>query len=407
MWHCSDTGRSDEAVRLLRLLRLLTSEPVGAFVPLRRLRWSLSTQLVVATLLAVLPLVVAVSYAALSLDRQVHEQQRLVLSMATLNQLTVSVAEQVKELERTARQYRLLREPRFLERYGTHLEGLARNHETLAAMRGLDEESELLRRMLGLMQSLGARLAPERSGEGAVEGEMRDLQPLLQQAYGLSDEFGGQIEARLRASLAAGEGQFDRTLRHLFIIGALAIPGTIFLVTIGTLAIAAPIRRLARAIRDIGHRRWQEPVAIGGPAEMLELGERLDWMRRKLVVSENRSQALSQHITHELKGPLAAITEAGALLAEGVPGELTSAQQRVIDILRSNAAHLHELILQLISYGAANQRDGRDAGQPVDLQALCSAQRTRLEETVDDRRIRWRFPPAVLTQRFLHRPRRC
>ncbi|QIB65377.1 sensor histidine kinase [Kineobactrum salinum] len=362
----------------------------------RWFRLSLSVQLVLATLLAVLPLVVALSYAALSLGRQIREQHQLVLSMAALNHLDASVSEQVKGLERAARQYRLLREPRFRQRYDDRLAELERSHGELIAMPGLDTEPEVLRRLLEVMEALGVRLGPE-FGNG---GEQEDLQPLLQQAYDLSALLSQQIGERLRTSLSTGEQRFNATLGHLFVIGVLAIPGTVLLVTIGTLAISAPVRRLAQAIRNLGYRRWQQPVAINGPAELLELGEWLDWMRRKLLASENRSQALLQHITHELKSPLAAITEASSLLADGVPGDLTPAQQRVLEILRSNAAHLHELIRQLLSYNAVNQRDG-DCREPVDLKALCARQQAQLEGMGEgmggDHQIRWRYPDRSLT----------
>jgi two-component system sensor histidine kinase GlrK len=358
----------------------------------RWFRLSLSVQLVLATLLAVLPLVVALSYAALSLGRQIHEQHRLVLSMATLNHLDASVSEQVKGLERAARQYRLLREPRFRQRYEERLVELERSHGELTAMPGLDTEPEVLLRLLEVMTTLGVGLESE-AGDNA---EREDLQPLLQQAYALSAQLSQQIGERLRTSLSAGQQQFNATLGHLFLIGVLAIPGTVLLVAIGTLAIAAPVRRLAQAIRDLGYRRWQQPVVINGPAELLELGERLDWMRRKLVASENRSQALLQHITHELKSPLAAVTEASSLLADGVPGDLTPAQQRVLEILRRNAANLHELIRQLLSYNAINQRDG-DCREPVDLQALCVGQQAQLEGIGGDHQIRWHYPDRSLT----------
>ncbi len=324
----------------------------------RWFRLSLSVQLVLATLLAVLPLVVALSYAALSLDRQIREQHQLVLSMATLNHLDASVSEQLKGLERSARQYRLLREPRFRQRYDDRLVELERNHGELTAMPGLDTEPEVLMRLLEVMATLGVRLE-----EFGGNGELDDLQPLLQQAYELSAQLSHQIEERLRTSLNAGEQQFNATLGHLFLIGVLAIPGTVLLVAIGTLAIAAPVRRLAQAIRDLGHRRWQQPVVINGPAELLELGERLDWMRRKLVASEHRSQALLQHITHELKSPLSAVTEASSLLADGVPGDLTPAQQRVLEAPQCRqTARTHPPVAQLQRGQSTRRRLPRAGG---------------------------------------------
>lgn len=369
-------------------------------------RWfqlSLSVQLVLATLLAILPLVVAVAYAAWSLGQQTRVQHQLVLSMAALNHLDASVSEQVKDLERAARQYRLLGETLFLERYHQRLEQLRRSHEHLATMPGLDAEPDVLRELLRVMEEVGWRLEAghssnaERPGSGdSIDGELDELRPLLQQAYELSARLSELVGSRLQDSLRAGERQFNAIVWHLVLIGFLAIPGTVMLVAIGSLAIATPVRRLAQAIRDLGHRRWQQPVAIDGPADLLDLGERLDWMRRKLVSSENRSQALLQHITHELKSPLSAITEAGSLLADGVPGELTAAQQRVLEILQDNAQNLHELIRQLLSYNAVTHRNGTIL-EAVDLHVLCVEQKAKFEAIGKTSGIRWVHPGTPLT----------
>lgn len=358
----------------------------------RWFRLSLSVQLMLATLLAILPLVAAVAYAAVSLSQQTRVQQQRVLSMAALNHLDASVSEQLKGLERSARQYRLLREPQLHDRYRQRLEQLQGSYRRLAAMPGLDREAVILADLVRIMESVGEQLPAPAGTDAGLE----DLQPELQQAYQRSGELSEHISAHLQTSLTAGEEQFDTVLRHLLLIGVLAIPGTVLLVAIGSLAIAKPIGRLERAIRDLGHRRWQEPVVINGPADLLDLGERLDWMRRKLLASENQSQALLQHITHELKNPLAAITEAGALLADGVTGDLTAGQQRVLEILQDNAENLHDLIQQLLAYNSVNHRDGMGL-EAVELRAHCLKQLAKFAAIGPHQDVRWVLGERSLT----------
>jgi two-component system sensor histidine kinase GlrK len=78
-------------------------------------------------------------------------------------------------------------------------------------------------------------------------------------------------------------------------------------------------------------------------------------MRQRLVLSEKQKQAFLQHITHELKAPLAAITEASRLLNEQYLGPATPGQVEVIKILLKNADDLHDLIQQLLNYNAVTE----------------------------------------------------
>ena len=318
---------------------------------------SMSQQLIIATVLAVLPLVLAVGYATWSLGQQTRLQHELVQAMASLNRLDASVSEQVKDLERSARQLHLLREPRFLELYLQRLAQLQRNQQRLKDLPILDNEQQTLAALVNLMSEVGVELeAGIPSG-----GEQGDLAPRFQQAYVLSSQLSQEIEAHLQKALTEGERKFDVIMWRLFVIGVLAIPGTVLLVVISGITIYRPIRRLSEAIRQLGHRQWGQPIAIDGPSDLIELGERLEWMRQQLLATEQQKHAFLRHITHELNSPLSAVMEAGALLADEVPGDLTDAQLRVLQILQRNAQSLQELIHQLLNYNSVTHGNPRDA----------------------------------------------
>jgi two-component system sensor histidine kinase GlrK len=54
-----------------------------------------------------------------------------------------------------------------------------------------------------------------------------------------------------------------------------------------------PVRHLEQAIVRLGASRFDEPVTVGGPADLRQLGKRLDWLRQRLAELEtDRERAL-------------------------------------------------------------------------------------------------------------------
>ena len=74
-----------------------------------------------ATVLATLPLVLAVAYAIYALAAQTQEHGRLLLLMTTLKDLEAEVGRQVAGLERAGLQYLLIGDSRFRELYDQRL----------------------------------------------------------------------------------------------------------------------------------------------------------------------------------------------------------------------------------------------------------------------------------------------
>jgi two-component system sensor histidine kinase GlrK len=162
-----------------------------------------------------------------------------------------------------------------------------------------------------------------------------------------------KLVAREVARLETNGAEVQRNL----VVQAMAlVPGALILAAIFTLLITRPIRRMDRAIRRLGDGDFSKPAEIVGPRDLEQLGERLNWMRERLLeVAQDKNRFL-HHISHELKTPLTAIREGAELLNEKVVGHLNAQQREIAAILRDNTVQLQKLIEDLLDFNIASSR---------------------------------------------------
>jgi two-component system sensor histidine kinase GlrK len=137
-----------------------------------------------------------------------------------------------------------------------------------------------------------------------------------------------------------------------------------------TRLIARPIRELDAAIRQLGSADFSRPIRVKGPDDLQFLGERLDWLRRRLTALEAQKNRFLRHVSHELKTPLTALREGAELLHDGVGGALSPQQHKVVGILRENSIRLQGMIEELLDYQRALHAAATLERQPVALETL-------------------------------------
>lgn len=344
-------------------------------------RFSLLQQWVAATILSVLPLLLAVSYAGLSLQQQNRSQRALLERVDRVSAEAGAVAEHIKEMVRLSRQYALLREPSFLDLYRQKADAMATSVDSLRPMLDDRESQVTLAALPGTAKEIERALFE-------AGGSSQSLSVSLQLLVSLGEGIAKQTEAYRHRALMEGEQAFNRIIRQLTVLTALALPGTLGLMIIGNYMVSRPLWRLSQAIQRLAEQDWEVPIEIEGPEDLAALGRNLEWMRKQIISSERQTMAFIQHVTHELKTPIAAIIEAGSLLDEEVPGPLTSRQRSILTVLRTNARNLEHLIEQLLNYNTVSH-GLLTRLEVVDIQALCEATRARLEASKPNKRPRW------------------
>lgn len=355
---------------------------------------SLSQQWLLIALVTLVPMLSLVAYASWSFYQQMYIQRGLVERADRLSDLQSGLDVRLRDLERMARQYRLVRDPEYLEAFREQRWSVYSNTEQLRRLLRRERERESVL----VAESQHRRL---QAGLNSVEWVLDGFDPLA--ITTLQDEaFSLWVAALTRQRRNAdavmtdyvealserGEQILQRILWRLSLLGLISLPVTLTLMGLGVWQMIKPIRRLSGAIRELGHGDWDTPIAVSGPRDFRALGQRLEWMRGQLREAEQQKQNFIRHVSHELKTPLSAIVEADSLLQDEVPGPVNERQRAVLGILRENTRNLQELIQQLLNYNVITHNVAL-ACQPVALSSLCQRTAEPLSQQNLRHRVEW------------------
>jgi two-component system sensor histidine kinase GlrK len=309
---------------------------------------SLNQLILVGFGLVALPLLVAVVWALVNLDRLAEQSEQLVTSGVTAAENNRQLVDQVASLERVSRQYQILRNAESLTILRQDLASL---QTTLDNMKPLAEQADAVAMVTSV--SVGARRIVNTLLRAANDADrakvaIADFAKLRQRASRLTTTLSSYIEIEL-STLQANTRRAQRISAWQT---AALIPGTVILVLFFTLLVARPIRQIDRAIAQLGQSGFSRPINVKGPTDLERLGRQLEWLRIRLLELAQEKNRFLRHMSHELKTPLANIREGTELLLDGTVGELENPQREVTDILRLNGLKLQQLIENLLSFSA-------------------------------------------------------
>lgn len=357
---------------------------------------SLSQQWLLIAVVTLVPMLALVVYASWSFYQQMHTQRLLVDHSDALVSRRSGLNAQVRDLERFARQYRLLRDVTFLEPYQQKRDAILTELDQLTQwFEG--GTSRRIERVAKPQQSVvyGALVALENTlhalNDEAIQSwqdeEFTEQLAVLSQRRSALDEAVSEYVAVLSDR---NEAALQQILWRLSLLGMISLPVTLTLMALGFWQMIRPLRRLSSAIRHLGHRDWETPIRVTGPRDLQALGERLEWLRGQLLAVEQQKQIFLRHVSHELKTPLSAIVEAGSLLQDEVPGPINARQQNVLRILLENSQNLQELIQQLLNYNVITHNVTVE-DRTVAMEPLCARITQRLDQQNLRHRVTWDY----------------
>tara|TARA_R110002049_G_scaffold44333_5_gene129960 strand:- start:10176 stop:11141 length:966 start_codon:yes stop_codon:yes gene_type:complete len=149
-----------------------------------------------------------------------------------------------------------------------------------------------------------------------------------------------------------------------WLIGGMALVATAILAFLLWRLVLRPVYALTAHARAMKAGRIDAPLPQHfGTPEFSDLGQSVIDMGETLHNRAARMRAYADHVTHELKSPLTAITGAAELLGEDLPAEDCAALAVTI---RDAAARMELLLSDLRRHAAAGQSQARGSADLVD-----------------------------------------
>ena len=305
--------------------------------------------LVIGFAMVALPLIIALTNNAITIDQFANRSQHAVHQAVQSTQSSRRLAELLATLERNAKQVVILGNRTPLQAYEANRASFQQAVAEFGALQ-LDAEQRVA-------------LTAIVSGEAPSYAVLRNPQSAVPDVVLAAGEY-VKLSKHAVEIIAHGDWMIDREIEAMQQMAARAqritfwqmltlVPVALLLAAGFTALIARPIRQIDAALRRMGGGDFSAPVGVSGPRDLQLLGRRIEWLRHRLTELEQQKNRFLRQVSHELKTPLTALREGSELLSEEVLGKLTSEQQEVAGILRANSIELQRLIEDLLSYGAA------------------------------------------------------
>ncbi len=316
--------------------------------------------------LVALPLVIALATGVFYINKLTHQSQEAVSRAVQATHGSRQLLEITVAMERYLRQYLVLAEDEVYQRYLDRHHAFGQVAGNLSQVLVDPEQRAQLDSLVSMEQSLFQRLQANLSSGQLDRVEPMEYAALTSLARAILRDNNNLIDSEVAIMYEIS----DRVKNVVFWELLVVLPAVALTIIMFAFLLARPVRQLDQGIRRLGSGEFDAAIEVSGPQDLEYLGERLDWLRRRLKYLEEKKNKFLQHASHELKTPLSAIRESADLLADRVAGPLTEQQEEVCDILKKNSIALQQMIEKLLSYNLPGEAAHSVEGSVVKLDQL-------------------------------------
>lgn len=327
-------------------------------------QWMLGSFVVVS-----LPLMFAIVYALVSMDSYSKQAHKTVFQTVMVTENSRLILERLVSMERSIRQYQVLKETSLLDAFLTHHQKFI---SLMDASKPYDIDSDLAKKLnqlkqleMELFESVYHRAFQEQ--KPVLAEDVGQFEILTNQAKQII-EMGSRQQSLEVQALSEYEGLVRERVFYIVLASALL---AFLLSVVFVHFITKPIRKTGSVIRRLAKDDFETPIEISaGPRDLRELGGNLEGLRQELKHLENEKQQFIRNISHELKTPLATLKEGTDLLSEELIGSLTQEQKEVVQLMQVGNFNIMNLVANLLEYQKAVSIQSRlDLGE-VDVSKL-------------------------------------
>lgn len=339
---------------------------------------SLKSLIALGFVIAVIPLFLAVMYAAFGM-RETSALGRTINSQVFEQTKAIRlVLQKTADIERKARLFVLLSDPAVRQPYEqqSYESTRASFKQALSVLLKLhvDNKIALLVNELSEKENLIYQQIISSASENNLKLPVDEaFQGLRESSSSLSREFESHVDHEFNEL----RSQSESLEQGLLIKGAVLLAISFMFIAILLAILSRSMRQLDTGIRRLGSGELEQPIDITGPSDLRYLGNRLEWLRTHLMELEVSKQQFMHNVAREIDLPLENIREGAELLANETDAPSNGARQDIARLLCSNADKLKTVSEELVRYSQINAKPETNRKQTVNMNNL-------LESVVND-----------------------
>ena len=302
----------------------------------------------------ILALLIAVLLYQVSLVRSLASANRE-LGAVRIRAATVSLEllRQLGQLEEYTRKFFVTHDTAYADLVGEARDAFVSNLAELTRLKISGADAVEIERLAGdwhrfRLSSLprpeiAPHLAAEDQGQ-LLEELANPLEALQRQVLAVINATGAAITSQVGASAAASR-EADRVT--LAVVGV-ALGLSVLIMGATVRSINEPLKRLTEATRIVAKGKFSFQIDAPRGDEFARLAEDFNTMVRRLEELDGLKRGFVSHVSHELKTPLVAMQETNQLLLDGMPGELSPKQRRLLELNQAGSRRLSAMIANLL-----------------------------------------------------------
>ncbi|TAK61560.1 HAMP domain-containing sensor histidine kinase [Methylobacter sp.] len=339
---------------------------------------SLKSLIALGFVVAVIPLFLAVMYAAFGMRETSALGRTINFQVFEQTKAIRLVLQKTADIERKARLFVLLSDPALRQPYEQqsyeNTRASFKQAQNALLKLHIDNKIALLVNELSEKENLIYQQIIGSAGENNLKLPVDEaFQGLRESSSSLSREFESYVDHEFNEL----RSQSESLEQGLLIKGAVLLVISFIFIVILLAILSRSMRQLDAGIRRLGSGELEEAIDITGPSDLRYLGNRLEWLRTHLMELEVSKQQFMHNVAREIDLPLESIREGAELLANEAVDESSSTRQDIARLLCSNVDKLKTVSEELVRYSQINAKPKMNSKQTVNMKYL-------LESVIED-----------------------